>query len=319
MVIKSIEDLPEGTVYMNWCKERLFKRNQNVIVVTTGSTGSGKSMQDLRRMELHYHKFFKNKFPDINKRIMMNVFFSIGGIATRLADKKEPILPGEEIMLEEVGAIHSAHSWQDKASKLFNYILQSFRSRGIMLQMNLPVFTMLNKSARLLCHFHFIMTSIDYRNKISISKGKYLQLSQESGKHYPKFLRSVIGHTWQPVKRYRYQLPSKELVDAYEIKKSEFVEKTIMDLKVHEDIEEEKQINRLGGNGKPFTERQEKIQDLFHQGITIQREIAEKMNLPQSKISENMVSMTSKYQKWRDLPKESEIYRFKPVSAPSQT
>jgi hypothetical protein len=163
------------------------------------------------------------------------------------------------------------------------------------------------------------MTSIDYKNKFSISKGKYLQLSQETGKHYPKFLRSVISHTWQPVKKYRYRLPSKELRDAYEVKKSEFVERTIMALKVHEDMQREKEVNKLGGNGRPFTERQEKIQELFHQGITIQREIAEKFDIGQSEISQSMVSMTKKYPKWRDMPRKNEILGISAELAPTQT
>ncbi len=307
MAYKSIKDLREGEVFLKWSGDRLFKRNQNAIIVTTGSTGSGKSMQDLRRMELHYHKFFKKKFPDINKRIMENVFFSIDDVVNRLADKKDSLIPGEEIILEEAGAIHSSHAWQDKSSKLFNYILQSFRSRGIMLQMNLPVFTMLNKSARLLCHWHFIMININYKNKMSISKGKYLQLSQEYGKHYPKHLRMVIDHAWTPIKRYYYYLPSPELIEEYEKKKVEFVERTIMDLKVHGDKQRDKELKALGGNNKPFTERQSLIQELYHQGITRQVDLAEKIKADQSAISRSMVLMTKKYPKWREIPRKTQL------------
>lgn len=302
MGYKSLAELKEGEIFLRWTANRLFKRSQNVIAVTTGSTGSGKSMQDLRRMELHYLEYFSKKFPDINKRIMENVFFSIGSLVNRLADKNNPLLPGEIIMLEEAGIGLSSHAWQDKSVKLFNHILQSFRCKGTMLIMNLPVFTMLNKSARQLCHWQFTMVNIDYKKKVSVSKGKYLQLSQQSGEHYPKYLRVVIDHAWTPIERYSYQLPSRELIDAYDEMKQSFVDKTIMSLKTHEDEATEKAEIKAGGSFKPFTERQLLIQKIYHEGIKTQTAIADKIGTKQDRISTNMISMTKKNPKWREIP-----------------
>ena len=43
----------EGEIFYKWCVGRI-KKNKNVISGTTGSTGSGKSYNDLRKAEIHY-------------------------------------------------------------------------------------------------------------------------------------------------------------------------------------------------------------------------------------------------------------------------
>ena len=41
--------LGEGEIFCSWIKNR-FKKNKNVLKVTSGATGSGKSYQDLRQL-----------------------------------------------------------------------------------------------------------------------------------------------------------------------------------------------------------------------------------------------------------------------------
>jgi len=295
MKVKSFKDLREGEVFENWIYNRLFRLNKNVIVCTTGGTGSGKSYQDLRRIEIHYKTHFAKKFPDINKRISENICFTLKDLSDRLTSND--LLKGEVLICEEMGVNLNNLDFQSKTAKIFNYVLQSFRSKNIGLFMNLPVFTMMNKSARLLTHFHFVMVGVSRGDKISTSKGKYLQLNQESGKVYSKYLKIKVNGVSRKIKRYNYHLPGKELIEIYEKKKDDFVNEQTK--KLNEHLEDK--------DNRDITFRMKTINYCFHKlGLRNPRDIAkkvgeiEKFEVFTSSINRSMGQLDKKFPKWRE-------------------
>lgn len=204
----------EGEVFIRWAENRI-KKNKNLICVQTGPTGSGKSMCDLRKAELIHRKFFKEEFP------LKNVCFSIAELMERIA--KGDLRKGEVIILEEAGVNAGSGDWQNRVVKMFNYLLQSFRSMNIILLMNLPVLSMLAKQGRQLVHMHMTTVGIDFETESLKVKALAHQLNQSTGKSYWKYLRVKAGKKVVSVERMIFFLPSQELIDKYESKKQSFL------------------------------------------------------------------------------------------------
>ena len=220
IAIKLSKEIKEGEVLNSWFKRRMVNRNQNVLIAVTGGTGTGKSYGCQRIAELWYEQQFGKRYP-----VEANTCFSIDQLMHRLVDKnpKTELKKGELLILEEAGANFGSLDFQRKVSKMFGYVLQSFRSMNIGILFNLPVLTMMNKSARLLIHAHLITCGIDYTKKVSKFKPLFRQVNQQQGKVYEKYLRVRVGRVIRPVKRVCYSLPSKENLKLYEQRKLAFV------------------------------------------------------------------------------------------------
>jgi len=220
MLIKENLKIKEGEVICKWFEGRVITRNKNVIAAISGPTGSGKSYWCLSLSEVWYKRRFNEEFP-----VEKNTCFSIGKAIRRLDEllKSNTLRRGEILIIEEAGVINNALDFQNKISKLFNFVLQSFRKFNIILLFNLPVLSMMNKNSRLLLHAHIIMQSIDEKNKISKCKMYIHQLNEQSGKSYWKFLRIKFNGVIMPVKKISLSLPSDKTIEIYEKSKQEFL------------------------------------------------------------------------------------------------
>jgi len=158
-----------------------------------------------------------------------NVCFGVLDLLKRIRSKELPVRKGELFILEEAGTSMGALDFANKTSKIFSYILQSFRSMNLCLLMNLPYFTMLNKQARELVHIQLETLSIDPNEKKLYLKPFTLQTNATSGKLYRHFPRVVINSSMECIEYISYGLPSKELAAAYEGAKQDFVLQTIDD------------------------------------------------------------------------------------------
>lgn len=205
----------EGEILNKWIDNR-FKRNKNVLIALTGATGSGKSYTALRIAELWYMYKFQEVFP-----VRTHACFSIGEVMKLLSSGT--LRKGELIILEEAGANLNALDFQSKVSKLFTFILQSFRSMNVGLIFTLPVLTMLNKSARMLLHGHFITVHIDFRTDTCKIKPFFLQLNQKTGKVFEKYMRVKKNGRVVRIERFSYKIPLDLIVTIYEQKKHNFV------------------------------------------------------------------------------------------------
>lgn len=211
-LIKFVEG--EGIIFCKWLDSR-FKHNKNVLGVNLGGTGSGKSWRDLRMAELWYKYNFKEQFP------AQNICFGVASVMKLLADGK--LRRGEIIIFEEAGVNLGSRDWSNKVSKMFNYILQSFRSMNIGIFFNLPYMTMLDSQARHLVHYSFESYSIDYEKGLNTAKAFYHQVNQATGKIYRKFFRIKSGNGFVGVQTMSFSRPSQYLVDAYEQKKADYL------------------------------------------------------------------------------------------------
>jgi len=260
----------EGEIFYKWSISRI-KRNKNVISATTGPTGSGKSYNDLRKAEIHYKNLFKEKFP------IENCCFSIEQLMKKVTDKS--LRKGEIIILEEAGVNAGSADWQNRIVKMFNYVLQSFRSMNIILFMNLPVLTMLSKQARQLLHIHNETKGIDFSTGKVVIKPLVLQLNQQTGKAYWKYLRTGVNGKNSAVTRISYTMPSPELVKEYEKKKQEFLDEFTG--KFHKELNKIKDKDRINDENEEYaglSPRLSQAHSLYLKGLTT-KDVAREMEV----------------------------------------
>ena len=231
-------EIPEGCIFNRYLESRLIQTNKNVLLAITGATGSGKSYASLRIAELWYEKHFKKPFP------IENCCFSIDQLI-RLLNTKD-LKRGEVIILEEAGVNLNSLDFQNKISKLFTFVLQSFRSLNLCLIMNLPVLTMLNKSARLLLHASFLTSGINFQEKTISLKPIFLQLNHYTGKVYHHYLFIDYKGSARQVKVFSYGLPTEKLLEQYEQEKKRFISSLLNDFlnKLDTDLNKDKKLLR---------------------------------------------------------------------------
>ena len=276
--------LNEGDVLNSILQNRLIRNNKNCIIVTTGSTGSGKSYSNMRIAELWYQKRFKEPFP------IENICFGVLNLFKRIRSKENPIRKGELIILEEAGTSVGALDFATKTAKIFSGVLQSFRSLNLCLMMNLPYFTMLSKQARELVHIQLETITIDQTEKKSYLKPYQLQTNTSTGKLYRHFPKVVIDRCRESIQFISYGLPSKGLSEQYEEDKQNFVLDNID--KGIEDIEEIEA--KKGPAERPLPYLQQAIHDCWDEGIVVQKHIADKLGKSFQSISESVKLMRRK-------------------------
>jgi len=259
---KTRKVLQEGQLTNSLFRNR-FEKNKNVLFAITGPTGSGKSYTCLRQAELWYQLHFNKPFP------IENVCFSNGEAMKLLSSGKLP--KGSLLIFEEAGVNLGSLDFQSKIAKMMQYTLQSFRSMNVGLIINLPVLTMLNKSARLLLHGHMITESIDFKTKQVKLKCLMHQLNQHSGKSYWKYPRVKVGNKYLAIQRLSFGLPSKELIDAYELKKAKFLAELTQEYSREFDKLEADKIKAL--SRPTLTRHQLSVWEMLQKGMKV-KEIA---------------------------------------------
>jgi len=273
---------PEGEIFLRYINNR-FNANKNYIGVTTGQTGSGKSWLDLRKAELQHRRRFNEEFP------IKNCCFSVTELMERISSGE--LRTGEILILEEAGVNIGSGDWQNKIVKMFNYVLQSFRSMNVGIFLNLPVMTMMSKQARQLTHMH--METMGINLKLGMCKVKPLcqQLNQQTGKSYWKYMRVKKGDSIVTVQRMAFGIASADLIKKYEAKKQKFLMGITEEFTQQLRKLERAKIDKLARH--ELSDKQKKVLELHLEG-KIQKEIAALVDMTQGDVSANLKRM----QKW---------------------
>ena len=268
---------------MKYFDNRLIRNNKNILGVQLGGTGSGKSYRDLRIAELWYNKHFNKPFP------VENICFGVSAVIKRISSGN--LKRGELLIFEEAGVNLGSLDFQNKVSKMMNYILQSFRSMNIGILFNLPYLSMLNKQARMLLHYSMESCGINQQKKINKCKPFFHQVNQAKGTIYKKYLRVKVDGKVQTIKRFNFSIPSKYLIDGYENKKQKFLMNLTQEYSFsldQEEIELQKKMAR-----KDLTPSQKRVFEGLCEGKT-QREIAEEEGCSRQYVGEIKKSIIKK-------------------------
>jgi len=280
----------EGEIVLKYMKA-MMDANRTFMCSVVAPIGKGKSWSCLRWAELwyaHYHK--TSTFPK------ENICFSIEQLLQRLNDGGENKLKkGDMLILEEAGVNAGNKKFMSKVNLAINYVLQSFRSLNIILLLNVPYVSFVDKSIRMLQSCIFEIDKVDKSAGKTYIKPYFIQVNQWSGKVYKKWLRLKDKRTSKIIKVTRVCInrPSKEIVDVYEPMKEKFVRDTIQkgldDVNIQKNADKPK-IKPL----KLLTERQQGVYDLMCKGMTSTGEIARTLKIRDEKVSFAKVGIRNK-------------------------
>ena len=277
--IKSIKKLEVIETYdLNTPKYENFFLDNGIL-----SHNSGKSYLDLRKAELQHRRRFNEEFP------IKNVCFSVAELMERISSGE--LRTGEILILEEAGVNIGSGDWQNKIVKMFNYILQSFRSMNVGIFMNLPVLSMMSKQARLLTHMHMETVGIDFELGLCKVKPLCHQLNQHTGKSYWKYMRVKKGESIVTVQRMAFGMPSDRVVKLYEDKKEKFLMGITKEFTQQLRKLERAKTDKLARHD--LSDKQKKVLELHIEG-KIQKEIATIVDMTQGDVSANLKRM----EKW---------------------
>lgn len=298
-LIRTTKTLEKGEFINKYFESRVIRNNKNALGVTLGPTGSGKSYTDLSIMEGWYKYHFKKEFP------IENVCFSLGAFMKRIyyLQQEGKLKRGTGFILEEMGANFGNLDFQRKLSKMFSYILQSFRSMNLIVLMNVPNFSMINKQARQLVHFKLSMKSINMEEEIAKVDMKIHQINDHTGKSYWKYPRAKIKGKIRKLERLCFIKPSQRIINLYEKDKSSFVIDLTQEF-ILEVVKQDKE-NEMKDARKDLTKNELKVKAYVEEGL-YQEEIAEKMGCSQSNISQIKRNVEKKGYKIHN-PLENEV------------
>ena len=245
-------------LFKRWITHRIAK-NKNVLIITLGSTGSGKSFSNLRILE-----DIDNQFNVDRAAFKPEEFMNI--VDSGILRKK-----GAGVLYDDAGITLNSKNWYDITNKMINYYLQIARSDNQILMFNTPDMSFLDASSRKLFHMMLVTAGIDYEKGVVRLKPKFLQTNKTTGKVYAKYLivKKGVGYgSKRKIKMIEVPLPSQELIDAYDVKKKAFVK----DLKKHI-------IDSIATrNLKELTDRQLSVLNAKKAGIS-KEEIAKQMDI----------------------------------------
>lgn len=284
--IEAEEEKPEP-VLIQYIKDRVENRNKNFVMLFVGATGSGKSYAGLKLAEELDESFDINRVC-FKAKDFMN---TINGLVER--SEKGEVIKGKVIMWDEFGVEHNAREFMTISNRVINYFFQTSRHLNLIVILTVPLLSFIDSATRKLCHGVAEMQGINSRDKTASVKVKMLQTNVMSGKEYPKYLRYRKKNKTFVSKKIKFTLPSKELLQAYEIKKKQFttmLNREIMSKLLKAEEKDNKPVNIM----KPLTPLQEQILDCLRNGITKQRDIAEKLGEFAPKISNNIKYMRKK-------------------------
>lgn len=287
----SLEDSPEADSILKYIN-RMMANNKNYLNVVTGATGSGKSYSCLRLAELWYDFYFQKEFPQ------ENICFTVEALVKRLGSGE--LRKGDLLIAEEIGVGANSKNFQSKTNKALQFILQSFRSLNIIVLFNVPHFSFFDKTARMLMHSHFQTVKINKREEKVILKPYFLNISQQTGKIYTKWMRVTTEKGTRKITRLALAKPSPDVIKVYEEMKDRFVRGLIREMEVTLVHKLEKERNL-----KELTPRQAEVFELLKEGLT-GNEMAKKLGRSASDVSKAKNEVRKKGYAW-DLSDKTKI------------
>ena len=207
--------------WLRYINARIFQRNENFLCGVTGQTGSGKTYTGLSIGEMLATEYRFHFNTD-------HVVFSSLDLMKLVNDGNLP--RGAVILFDEPQTEINSKNHQSQINKVFYQLTSTFRHRGFVLLFCNPFLEDLDKSTRKLFHANFQVLSKDTKRRMAKVKPFFLDWSSTKDGWYKHFLRIVYKPKGKSkmssskLKTWNIPHPSKEIAEAYEIKKRIFTD-----------------------------------------------------------------------------------------------
>lgn len=185
---------------------RINRRNRNLLIIVCGATGTGKSYSALTVAKLIDPSFKPSERVVFRIEEFMNILQS--GRLKR----------GNVIIWDEAGVGIPSREWYSISNKAINYVLQTFRHLNLCVIFTTPSFNYIDSQTRVLFHVYMECLKINFEKKTVITKVMENQFNPAMGKEYRKYF-------WcdgEKKERINIGKPSKDMIDEYEVLKTEF-------------------------------------------------------------------------------------------------
>lgn len=216
---------PDNVILEQEAWRKMWVEDNNAIWTVVGDTGDGKSMASLRIAE--------TIDPD----------FTIDQVANSIVEFLQLVMDdslgqGSVIVLEEASIEASAYDWHSDSNRVFAKVLDTWRNQNRMAIINLPTFTKLEPGARQRTTGLVEMVEAVPWRDYSVAKFKkphHNNITGDFWKQFPTIKGKVRKHM-------RFQLPSEDLIEAYDKVKEEYttqLNEELLENLLQEEAEEE--------------------------------------------------------------------------------
>jgi len=211
---------PKQNSWARWMAGRTMRKNNNNLVSIVGPTGSGKTYAGMAISEI------MAKIDGVPFTID-HIVFSLTELMDLINGGK--LKKGSKILFDEPQISISAREFQSKANKVFNLLVSTFRHRNFTLFFCTPFESLLDKNTRRLFHATFTTMSINRNEKTCRLKPRFVEYGDFKAEPYRKmmniFYKKDGRNKTEKVHFWDVPLPSKKLIDQYEIKKRQFTDR----------------------------------------------------------------------------------------------
>lgn len=217
-----------GDYLIRYIKDRVYRKNKNLLMIFTGETGSGKSYSALRLAE------------QINQNFTVdNVVFTVEDFI----DAVDTARKGDVILFDELGIGAYRRNWYTMQNKALNYVAQLFRFKNLIVLSTSPFKKLVDTGLISLYHLQAETVKIFPEKQLCECKIFRLQYNEVMDKMYRHYLKVRTQNGVFALSRFYFKHPSKELAEKYEQKKKQYWKQIRDELRA--EFEEKK--NKKGG------------------------------------------------------------------------
>ncbi len=200
-------ELAESVWIIPWIENRIAE-NRNANMIFVGDTGSGKSYSSIALAEQVDPNFWVD-------RIVFTARDFIGLVNSDLPK-------GSVVIFDDAGLGIPAREWQGMSAKIFGKLFQGFRYKNLISLITVPDISFIERQSRMLMHLYLEATDTQGIMK-PFHPFHPFRGDDRIGFRYPT---KTVGGRTTSIKTLSFDMPSKELREAYEAKKADYMEKT---------------------------------------------------------------------------------------------
>lgn len=233
---------PEVNLSLRWdpvslARKRL-SRNQNLLCVITGQTGTGKSLS-----ALEFARLIDPTFTAAQVVFTVEEFLNL----------METLGPGRVIIFDEAGVDLDARRSSSKKNVFFSNILKTFRYLQIPTIFTLPNLAMLDKNARRLFHLWIKTREIDYKREICWASYYIISAEDDWNDIVTRALPRVHDpntHEKRKITRVGFHKPPNSILVPYESRKDVYVKEMLQEMREGLADANDEKPKRQRGKGK---------------------------------------------------------------------
>jgi len=274
---------------------RIFRYNQNALVLVVGETGSGKSYSTLALIYGIY--LYTHGYAPSDDEMLEHVKWRAIDFMKSMRNT-EKLTKGDAWCWDEAGIDAGNQEWASLKNKIISWYAQTCRNQNQIVFFTVPTLSMITPQVRKLLHFYIEAVGVNNNLKMGVLKPLRMQYNTRMDKiYYHRVKRKTKDGYVAEIRLVGVPYLHQSLYDAYERGKKEFTISLNEEIGQILQLIEDKKRKTLNVSMRP---NHEQIYVLYHTYNTSSVAIAPKLNKASSTISQTMNVMDRLYPGWRN-------------------